>query len=123
VLPAVGFPHLAPAGYRPIPALADGRRLEENAPAVGQPRDAQAIIESGEHKFASRVMSDGSDFLKTEPCLVSHLQGTSGPARALVSECRITSPATPTGPSVRSMVRHGRAHGRPAEKLPRYEIA
>jgi hypothetical protein len=39
-LPAVGFPHLAPAGYRKIPAQDDGGRREENAPAVGQPRDA-----------------------------------------------------------------------------------
>jgi hypothetical protein len=32
-----------------IPAQEVGGRLEENAPAVGQPRDAQAITESGEH--------------------------------------------------------------------------
>jgi hypothetical protein len=41
-LPAVGFPHLAPAGYRRVPAQDNGGRLQENAPAVGQPRDAQA---------------------------------------------------------------------------------
>jgi len=40
-------PHRALAGYRTIPAQDDGGRLEENAPAVGQPRDAQAIIENG----------------------------------------------------------------------------
>ena len=45
VLPAVAFPHRAPAGYRPIPAREVGGRREENAPAVGQPRDAQAITE------------------------------------------------------------------------------
>ena len=39
-------PHRARVGYRKIPAQDDGRRLEENAPAVGQPRDAQAISES-----------------------------------------------------------------------------
>ena len=40
-------PQRAPAGYRKIPAQDDGRRLEENAPAVGQPRDAQGITEGG----------------------------------------------------------------------------
>ena len=34
-------PHRARVGYRKIPAQDDGRRLQENAPAVGQPRDAQ----------------------------------------------------------------------------------
>ena len=38
-------PHRAPVGYRKIPALDDGRRLEENAPALGQPRDARATTE------------------------------------------------------------------------------
>jgi hypothetical protein len=47
VLPAVGFPHLAPAGYRRVPARDNGGRLQEHAPAVGQPRDAQVITESG----------------------------------------------------------------------------
>jgi hypothetical protein len=35
----------APADYRAIPAQDDGGRLEESAPALGQPRDAQAITE------------------------------------------------------------------------------
>ena len=39
-------PQRAPAGYRTIPAQDVGGRLGENAPAVGQPRDAQAITES-----------------------------------------------------------------------------
>jgi hypothetical protein len=43
----VAYPHPAPAGYRPIPALADGRRLGENALAVGPPRDVQPFTESG----------------------------------------------------------------------------
>jgi len=47
VLPAAAFPHLAPAGYRTIPAQDVGGHREENAPAVGRPRDAQAITESG----------------------------------------------------------------------------
>ena len=38
-------PHRAQVGYRKIPALDDGRRLKENAPALGQPRDAQAFSE------------------------------------------------------------------------------
>jgi hypothetical protein len=44
-LPAVAFPHLAPAGYRIILAQDDGGHREENAPAVGQPRDALATTE------------------------------------------------------------------------------
>jgi hypothetical protein len=44
-LPGLADPHRAPAGYRKIPAQEDGRRLEENAPALGRPRDAQAITE------------------------------------------------------------------------------
>ena len=43
--PASVAPHLAPAGCRVIPAQEVGGRLEENAPAVGQLRDAQAITE------------------------------------------------------------------------------
>ena len=38
-------PHRALADYRKIPGQDDGRRREENAPALGQPRDAQAITE------------------------------------------------------------------------------
>jgi len=47
-LPAGDCPHRAPADYRTIPARADGRRLGENAPAAGQPRDARAITEGSE---------------------------------------------------------------------------
>ncbi len=45
-LPGLADPQRAPAGYRTIPALVDGGHLGENALAVGQPRDAQAITES-----------------------------------------------------------------------------
>jgi len=38
-------PHRALAGYRKIPAQDDGGRPEENAPALGQLRDAQTITE------------------------------------------------------------------------------
>jgi hypothetical protein len=48
-LPALVDPHQAPAGYRAIPAQDDGGHQEENARAVGQPRDAQAITDSGGH--------------------------------------------------------------------------
>ena len=41
----MSYPHPAPVGYRSIAALVDGRRLGENAPAVGQPLDAHPIIE------------------------------------------------------------------------------
>jgi hypothetical protein len=44
-LPALVDPHRALAGYRSIPARDDGGRREENALAVGQPCDAQAITE------------------------------------------------------------------------------
>src|SRR5262249_49401332 len=44
--PALADPHRGPAGCRAIPARDVGGRLEENAPAVGQPCDAQAITES-----------------------------------------------------------------------------
>jgi hypothetical protein len=62
-------PHQAPAGYRAIPAQDVGGRREENAPVVGQPRDAQAITERIVERSAlsaSRrvIMSDASDFLK-----------------------------------------------------------
>jgi hypothetical protein len=40
-------PQRALAGCRAIPAQEAGGHLEENAPAVGQPRAAQVIIESG----------------------------------------------------------------------------
>jgi hypothetical protein len=51
-LPGLADPQRAPAGYRTIPALVDGGHLGENALAVGQPRDAQAITESGGHSRA-----------------------------------------------------------------------
>jgi len=41
-------PHRARVGYRKIPAQEVGGHLEENAPAVGQPRDAQVITNSGQ---------------------------------------------------------------------------
>jgi hypothetical protein len=44
-LPALADPHRALADYRKIPAQDVGGRLEENARALGQPRDAQAITE------------------------------------------------------------------------------
>ena len=40
-LPGLVDPHRAPAGCRAIPAQEVGGHLEENAPAVGRPRDAQ----------------------------------------------------------------------------------
>ncbi len=46
-LPGQADPHRAPEGYRAIPAQEVGGHLEGNAPAVGQPCDAQAITESG----------------------------------------------------------------------------
>jgi hypothetical protein len=58
VLPAVGFPHLAPAGYRRVPAQDNGGRLQENAPAVGQRRDAQVITESGAVPMKHPARSD-----------------------------------------------------------------
>ncbi len=42
---ALADPHRALADYRKIPAQDVGGRPEENAPALGQPRDAQAITE------------------------------------------------------------------------------
>ena len=48
-LPGLADPHRALAGYRTIPARDDGGRRGESAPALGQPRDAQAITESGVH--------------------------------------------------------------------------
>ena len=44
-LPGPADPHRALADYRKIPAQEDGRRQEENAPVLGQRRDAQAITE------------------------------------------------------------------------------
>jgi len=44
-LPALANPHRAPAGCRAIPAQEVGGHREENAPALGQPRDAQAFTE------------------------------------------------------------------------------
>src|SRR6516225_417872 len=48
-LPGLADPHRALAGYRTIPAQEVGGHREENAPALGQPRDAQVITESGGH--------------------------------------------------------------------------
>jgi Raf kinase inhibitor-like YbhB/YbcL family protein len=47
-LSAVAFPHRAPADYRIIRAQEVGGHLEENAPAVGQPRDVQVITEGSQ---------------------------------------------------------------------------
>jgi hypothetical protein len=46
LLPGLVDPHPAGADYRAIPAQEVGGRLEENAPVVGQPREAQVITES-----------------------------------------------------------------------------
>ena len=47
------------AGYRAIPTQDVGGRREENAPAVGQPRDAQAITdESGGAKSRAATRSN-----------------------------------------------------------------
>lgn len=45
-MPGPANRHRALAGYRAIPALVDGGRPGENAPARGQPRDAHLITES-----------------------------------------------------------------------------
>jgi hypothetical protein len=50
---ALADPQRAPAGYRAIPAQEVGGHLEENARALGQPRDAQVITESGGQSRAS----------------------------------------------------------------------
>ena len=44
-LPGLADPHRAPAGCRAIPAQEVGGHPEENAPALGLHRDAQAITE------------------------------------------------------------------------------
>ena len=44
-LPGLADPHRAPAGCHAIPAQEVGGHPEESAPAVGQPRAAQAITE------------------------------------------------------------------------------
>src|SRR5262249_53445823 len=54
--PGLTDPPRAPAGCPAIPAQEVGGHLEENAPAVGQPRDAQVITESGRQ---SRVAPHG----------------------------------------------------------------
>jgi hypothetical protein len=45
--PVLADPQRALAGCRAIPAQEVGGHLEENAPAVGQPRDAQVISAAG----------------------------------------------------------------------------
>jgi hypothetical protein len=93
-LPASVDPHRAPAGYRAIPARDDGDRREENAPAVGQPRDAQAITELSAPTVASRrvVMSDASDFLtkwvrKNITPTTAHIHNDTLTAGRLAEEC------------------------------------
>ena len=54
-MPALVDPHWASAGYRTIPAQDDGGHLEANAPALGQPRDAQAITEGGGKRRVTRA--------------------------------------------------------------------
>jgi hypothetical protein len=56
-LPGLADPHRALAGCRAIPARDVGGPLEENALAVGQPPDAQAISESDEHSALSPSIS------------------------------------------------------------------
>jgi hypothetical protein len=58
LLPGLVDPHPAGADYRAIPAQEVGGRLEENAPAVGQPRGAQAITESGGHSRAASLSNE-----------------------------------------------------------------
>jgi hypothetical protein len=98
-LPALVDPRRAPAGYRTIPAQDVGGRREENAPAVGQPRDAQAITEvagkvEGSALFASRrvVMSDAFDFLtkwvrKNITSTTAHIHNDTLTAGRLAEEC------------------------------------
>jgi serine protease Do len=61
----LGDPHRALAGYCAIPALVDGGRLGENAPARGQPRDARAISESG-GQFVAAAATDGGEQIRVD---------------------------------------------------------
>jgi len=61
-------PHRAPAGYRPIPALEVGGRREENAPAVGQPRDVQVIIESDQRELSQTPDGPDARIAQTPNC-------------------------------------------------------
>ena len=45
-------PQRAPVGCRVIPAQEVGGHLKENAPAVGLPRDAQAITDGSQSRVA-----------------------------------------------------------------------
>jgi hypothetical protein len=54
--PVLADPQRPPAGCRAIPAQEIGGHLEENAPAVGQPRAAQAITESGRPKSSTSAL-------------------------------------------------------------------
>src|SRR6516165_7712841 len=54
--PALADPQRALAGCRAIPAQEAGGHLEENAPAVGQPRAAQVIIENGGRLGSSTIL-------------------------------------------------------------------
>ena len=65
--------HRAQAGYRTIPAQDDGGRLGENAPAVGQPHDAQAI-KSGDH---SALLSSATSRLKRKGAIFPQSRGVS----------------------------------------------
>jgi hypothetical protein len=78
VLPAVAFPHRAPAGYRTVPARDVGGRREENAPAVGQPRDVQAITKSGGHSRAPPHDPASIDLSEGPALSLSFYDGHSG---------------------------------------------
>src|SRR5215469_10193512 len=58
---AVAYPHPAPADYRTIPAQDDGGRREENAPALGQLRDAQGRVSGLAHVFGLLSLAPHSD--------------------------------------------------------------
>ena len=68
MLPAVAFPHLAPAGCRTIPARDNGGRPEENALALGQPRDVQVIIESDQRELSQTPDGPDARIAQTPNC-------------------------------------------------------
>jgi serine protease Do len=57
-LPGLANPRRALAGYRAIPALGDGGRQGENAPARGQPHDAHHISESSGSLEVKKIRVD-----------------------------------------------------------------
>jgi hypothetical protein len=62
--PALADPRRAQAGCRAIPARDVGGRRKENAPVVGQPRDALAITESSGQSRAPSHGPAGIDLLE-----------------------------------------------------------